>query len=163
MYKVAIITISDKGAAGIRDDRSGPALMKCLEKAGLIVKISRIVPDELDQIRAVLIELSDMNDLDLILTTGGTGLSPRDVTPEATKMVIEKEAPGFSEAIRILGLPSTPHAMLSRGMSGVRGKTLIINLPGSPKGAKEGLDVILPALPHALAKLGGDPSECGSS
>ena len=121
MYKAAIITISDKGAAGIRDDRSGPALMKCLEKAGLIVKISRIIPDELDQIKAVLIELSDMNDLDLILTTGGTGLSPRDVTPEATKMVIEKsyehyerkeDDQGGNSEVRVLLEAIRPKALL---------------------------------------------------
>jgi molybdenum cofactor synthesis domain-containing protein len=161
MYKVGIITISDKGASGIREDQSGPALKENLEKAGLMVSSMRVIPDDKNQIKATLIELCDKHNLDLLLTTGGTGLSPRDVTPEATIEVIEKEAPGFSEAIRILGLKSTPHSMISRGVSGMRGKTLIINLPGSPKGAREGLCAILPAIPHALAKLRGDPAECG--
>lgn len=161
MYKVGIITISDKGASGTREDKSGPALKEHLEKAGLIVTSMKVIPDDQDQIKTTIIELCDKHNLDLLLTTGGTGLSPRDVTPEATIGVIEKEAPGFSEAIRIMGLKSTPHSMISRGVSGVRGKTLIINLPGSPKGAKEGLYAILPAIPHALAKLRGDPAECG--
>ncbi len=162
MFRAGIITVSDKGAAGEREDKSGPTLKEALEDAGLTVQFIRIIPDEPDQIKAILIELCDRHDLDLVLTTGGTGLSPRDVTPEATSMVIEKEAPGFSEAIRILGLKSTPHSMLSRGVSGIRKKTLIINLPGSPKGAREGLDVVLPAIPHALSKLRGDTTECGS-
>ena len=161
MYKVGIITISDKGSSGIREDKSGPALKEHLEKAGLMVSSMKVIPDDQNQIKATLIELCDNHNLDLLLTTGGTGLSPRDVTPEATIEVIEKEAPGFSEAIRILGLKSTPHSMISRGVSGMRGKTLIINLPGSPKGAREGLHAILPAIPHALAKLRGDPAECG--
>ena len=161
MYTVGIITISDKGSIGEREDLSGPMLKKAVEDAGLQVLLMRIVPDDRDLIKTTLMEWCDTQNLDLILTTGGTGLSPRDVTPEATRMVIEKEAPGFSEAIRSFGLQSTPHSMISRGISGVRGRTLIINLPGSPKGASEGLDTILPALPHALSKLRGDPTECG--
>jgi len=161
MYKAGIITISDKGALGTREDQSGPALKESLENAGLLISSIKIIPDDINQIKLTLIELCDKHNLDLLITTGGTGLSPRDVTPEATIDVIEKEAPGFSEAIRMLGLKSTPHSMISRGVSGIRGKTLIINLPGSPKGAREGLDAILPAIPHALAKLKGDPAECG--
>ncbi|MGA1843703.1 MAG: MogA/MoaB family molybdenum cofactor biosynthesis protein [bacterium] len=160
MYTAGIITISDKGASGQREDRSGPALKKALEAADITVAFMRIVPDDVDRIREALLELCDMHKLDLILTTGGTGLSPRDVTPEATGMVIERHAPGFSEAIRSEGLKVTPHAMISRGMSGVRASTLIINLPGSPKGAQEGLEAVLPAIPHALSKLKGDPAEC---
>ncbi len=161
MFKAGVITVSDKGASGIREDKSGPMLKERLENSGMIVRFTRIVPDEIDQIKMILAEASDVYCLDLILTTGGTGLSSRDVTPEATKEVIEKEAPGFSEAIRISGLESTPYAMISRGVSGIRGKTLIINLPGSLKGAKEGLEAILPAIPHALSKLKGDTTECG--
>lgn len=161
MYRAGIITISDKGAAGERVDKSGPMLRKKLEESAIEVCFEMIIPDEKGQIKAVLIEGCDKQCLDLILTTGGTGLSERDVTPEATREIIEREAPGFSEAIRILGLESTPYAMISRGVSGIRGKSLIINLPGSQKGAREGLGVILPAIPHALAKLRGDSTDCG--
>lgn len=161
MCRAGIITISDKGARGEREDRSGPALKEALQKAGIIVTFIKIIPDIPDKIKDTLIEACDIHNLDLVLTTGGTGLSPTDVTPEATKEVIEKEAPGFSEAIRILGLRCTPHAIISRGVSGIRKKTLIINLPGSLKGATEGLDTVLPAIPHALAKLRGDTSDCG--
>jgi len=161
MFSAGIITISDKGACGEREDLSGPRLKKALEDAGMQVLMTKIIPDNQELIKHTLMEWCDMQNPDLILTTGGTGLSPRDVTPEATRMIIEREAPGFSEAIRSSGLKTTPHSMISRGISGVRGRTLIINLPGSPKGAGEGLDAILPALPHALSKLRGDTSECG--
>jgi len=161
MFSAGIITISDKGSRGEREDLSGPRLKKALEDAGLRVLMTKIIPDNQELIKHTLMEWCDMENPDLILTTGGTGLSPSDVTPEATRMIIEREAPGFSEAIRASGLKTTPHSMISRGISGVRGRTLIINLPGSPKGAGEGLDAVLPALPHALSKLRGDPSECG--
>jgi molybdenum cofactor synthesis domain-containing protein len=122
-----------------------------------------IIPDEQEQIVASLKRSADQLKADLILTTGGTGLSPRDVTPDATLKVIEKEVPGFSEAMRTESLKKTPHAMISRAIAGIRGSCLIVNLPGSPKSVKENLGVILPALPHALSKLKGDPTECGQT
>jgi len=163
MYKVAIITISDKGSKGQREDKSGPLLKKMLTSDEFYVSFYKIIPDDLQQIKYCLKECCDQKEVSLVLTTGGTGLSPRDVTPEATRAVIEKEAPGFSEAIRIKGLSSTPFSIISRAISGIRKKTLIINLPGSPKGAKEGLSIILPALKHALAKLLGDTADCGNN
>ncbi|MGA1826524.1 MAG: MogA/MoaB family molybdenum cofactor biosynthesis protein [bacterium] len=162
MFKAAIITISDKGSIGQREDRSGPILKKMLPSDTFTVSFYTIIPDDFQHIKSCLEECCDNKKVDLILTTGGTGLSPRDVTPDATQAVIEKEAPGFSEAIRIKGLSSTPFSIISRAISGIRGKTLVINLPGSPKGAQEGLSIILPALPHALAKLLGDPIDCGN-
>ena len=120
-----------------------------------------IIPDEKEKIVDALKKSADQLKADLILTTGGTGLSPRDVTPDATLEVIQKEAPGFSEAMRAESLKKTPHAMISRAITGIRGSSLIVNLPGSPKSVKENLSVILPALPHALSKLKGDPTECG--
>jgi molybdenum cofactor synthesis domain-containing protein len=128
---------------------------------GAEVTFSTVVPDEQAEIKKVLIQCVDEMGLDLIITTGGTGVSPRDVTPDATREVIEREIPGFSEAMRIAGLKKTPHAMISRAVCGVRGQTLIVNLPGSPKAVREGLEVILPALPHTIAKIQGDPEECG--
>jgi molybdenum cofactor synthesis domain-containing protein len=157
--KVGILTVSDKGARGEREDRSGPAIRQMMEAAGGEIVRAKIVPDEQDEIRAALIEWSD-EELDLILTTGGTGFSPRDWTPEATKAVIEREAPGIAEAMRRAGMQKTPTAMLSRAAAGIRKRTLIVNLPGSEKAVRESLEAILPALPHGVEILKGTASEC---
>jgi len=162
-FNAAILTISDRGSRGERQDLSGPALKeRLLETEKFQVVLEKIVSDEPAEIEAVLVEWSDQNMVDLILTTGGTGFSPRDLAPEATSAVIERSAPGFAEAMRAESLKITPHAMISRAVSGIRKSTLIINFPGSPKAARECLEFILPALPHALLKLAGDPSDCGS-
>lgn len=158
--KVGILTVSDKGARGEREDRSGPAIREMIEAAGGEVARTKIVPDDRAEIRAALIAWSDEG-LDLILTTGGTGFSPRDWTPEATKSVIERETPGLPEAMRRAGAEKTPTAMLSRAAAGIRGSTLIVNLPGSEKAARESLAAILPALPHGVDILKGVSSECG--
>jgi len=157
--KIGILTISDKGARGEREDRSGPAIREMMEAAGGVIVRARIVPDEQDEIRAALIDWSDEG-LDLILTTGGTGFSPRDWTPEATKAVIDRETPGIPEAMRRAGLDKTPTAMLSRAAAGIRKSTLIINLPGSEKAVRESLEAILPALPHGVEILKGSATEC---
>ena len=161
MYRAAIITISDKGFVGERVDKSGPGLMDMLKKEAFDISYYTIIPDDYQKIKNCLIECCDKNKADLILTTGGTGLSPRDVTPEATSDIFDKAAPGFAEAIRLKGLSFSPFSIISRATSGIRGKSLIINLPGSLKGACEGLSIIMPALSHALAKLLGDPADCG--
>ena len=161
MFKVAILTISDRGSKGEREDASGPLIREMVKDLPGKVVHYEILPDEKDRIAEALKRGADELRADLILTTGGTGLSPRDVTPDATRMVIDKEVPGFSEAMRAESLKKTPHAMISRAMVGIRGSSLIVNLPGSPKSVRENLAVILPALPHALSKLKGDPSECG--
>jgi molybdenum cofactor synthesis domain-containing protein len=161
MFKVAILTISDRGSKGEREDSSGPLIREMVKNLPAEVIHYEIIPDEKEQIIEALKRSADQLKADLILTTGGTGLSPRDVTPDATRRVIEKELPGFSEAMRAESLKKTPHAMISRAISGIRGSSLIVNLPGSPKSVKENLSVILPALPHALSKLMGDLSECG--
>ncbi|MDW8100084.1 MAG: molybdopterin adenylyltransferase [Anaerolineae bacterium] len=160
MLRVGVLTVSDRVAQGAAEDQSGPLIAQIVrERLQALVLEERVVPDERYVIEEVLREWADEMELDLILTTGGTGFSPRDVTPEATRSVIEREAPGFAEAMRAEGLKVTPHAMLSRGVAGIRGRTLIINLPGSPKAARENLEVILPALPHGLRLLQGVEGE----
>ena len=162
MILAAIITVSDKGSQGKRQDLSGPAISEMLAGAAIEIKNSLIVPDEIDQIQKAIINFADIEKVDLILTTGGTGVSPRDVTPDATLNIIDKQIPGMAEAMRYESRKITPHAMISRAIAGIRGKCLIINLPGSPRGAKENLAVILPALKHAVEKIKGDDSECAS-
>jgi molybdopterin adenylyltransferase len=161
-FRAVIVTISDRGACGEREDLSGPEIAGIIEALGMEIIARRIVPDEKERIREVLLEWSEGEKADLILTTGGTGLSPRDVTPEATREVIEREIPGMEEAMRSHSMAITPHAMLSRALAGTRGRTLIINLPGSPKGARENLETLLPALPHAIEKIKGDERECAA-
>ena len=160
MFNVGILTISDKGSRGERQDESGKAIRECLACLNVQVKKYDIVPDEREIISSRLKEWADEAGLDLILTTGGTGLSPRDVTPEATLAVLDRLAPGFTEAMRREGFKQTPLAILSRAVAGVRKKTLIINLPGSPKAVRECLEVIIPALPHAVEVLRGEATEC---
>ncbi|MCL0029976.1 MogA/MoaB family molybdenum cofactor biosynthesis protein [Dehalococcoidia bacterium] len=162
MFIAGIITVSDKGSRGERKDESGAVIRDLLSGIGAQVSRYEIVPDERETISARLIEWADGAGIDLILTSGGTGLSPRDVTPEATLAVVERLAPGFSEAMRLESLKKTPMGMLSRGVSGIRGKTLIVNLPGSPKAVRECLEVILPTLPHAIETLRGEASECAA-
>ncbi len=158
--KAAILTLSDKGARGERVDRSGPALEKWLGERGVTVLHTELVPDELDIIYVKLEGWADSGLFDLILTTGGTGVSPRDVTPDATRRIVEVEIPGFGETMRRAGMEKTPHAMISRAIAGIRNRTLIINLPGSPGGAVENLEAVWSAIPHAVAKIQGDKSDC---
>ncbi len=156
--RVGVLTVSDRSARGEREDKSGPLLAELVEeRLGAEVVRMDVVPDEREEIAAVLKDWADRLRLDLVLTTGGTGFAPRDVTPEATRDVIEKEAPGLAEAMRAESLKVSPHAMLSRGVAGIRGNTLIVNLPGSPKAVRENLEVILPALPHAVELLNEYP------
>jgi molybdopterin adenylyltransferase len=162
MFRVGILTVSDRGAAGERADTGGPELARLLDPEVFRVTAYRLVPDSRKAIVAQLVEWCDRDHLQLILTTGGTGLSPRDVTPEATLAVAERLVPGIPEAMRAAGLAKTPHAMLSRAVAVIRGCTLIINLPGSPRGARENLAAVTAALPHALEKLLGSPAECGA-
>ena len=160
--RIAILTVSDRSARGEREDLSGPALEEAITALGWQVAMKGVVSDDQDNIQARLIEWADLGGVDVLLTTGGTGFSSRDVTPEATLAVIEREAPGLTEAMRAASLQITPHAMLSRARAGMRGRTLIVNLPGSPKGAVESLGVILPVLSHAVQLLQEDPeSEAG--
>ena len=162
-FKTAVLTLSDKGAAGEREDKSGPLIREIIEKENYLVVDQRVLPDEQKNIEETLIHLCDRLKVDLILTTGGTGFSLRDRTPEATMAVADRMAPGIAEAIRAYSMQITDRAMLSRGVSALRGQTLIINLPGSPKAVKESLDCILPALPHGLEILKGSASECARS
>ena len=159
--QAAVITLSDRCAAGQTADESGPAVAERLEEAGFTVVEQLILPDERPQIERALARLADQRQLDLILTTGGTGLSPRDVTPEATLAVAHRQVPGIAEAIRAASLAITPRAMLGRGVAVVRGRTLIINLPGSVKACRESMDVFLSQMPHAVELLRGIPQDCG--
>ncbi len=161
MLTVGILTISDRGWRGEREDRSGEAIKQVLAALDAHVARYDIVPDEKEIISQRLVQWADKEGIDLIVTTGGTGLSPRDVTPEATLAVVERMVPGFAEAMRAESRKKTPMAVLSRGVVGIRGASLIINLPGSPKAVRECLEVILPALPHAMEVLKGEAVECG--
>jgi molybdopterin adenylyltransferase len=158
--RAGVLTISDKGFAKQRKDTSGPKVSDILSEINAIVEKYEIVPDEKEAIKAKLLQYSDELKLDLVVTTGGTGVSPRDVTPEATKEIIDREIPGIAEAMRMESFKATPHAVISRAMAGIRKRTLIINLPGSPKAASENLKTILKAIPHTVLKIKGDPSEC---
>ena len=155
--RVAVLTISDRSARGEREDRTGPALVARLEREGWDVARTDVVSDDQDAIVKTLIDWSDTNEIDLILTAGGTGFSWRDRAPEATREVVERLAPGLSEAMRAGSLKITPHAMLSRAVAGIRAQTLIVNLPGSPRAAVENVEIIIPSLPHAVKLLQEDP------
>jgi len=157
--RAAVVTVSDKGSQGLREDRSGPVLVETL-KGHAVVNRTVIIPDERDLISQTLADLADTGEIDLILTTGGTGFAPRDVTPEATLAIVDRQVPGIPEAMRAASLKITNRAMLSRAAAGTRGRTLIINLPGSPKAAKECLEVFLPVLDHAVETLRGEAYEC---
>lgn len=158
--KAAILTVSDKGSRGEREDAGGPLLQQWLQERGVEISTVWMVPDEVEQIAAVLREWADREQPELILTTGGTGVSPRDVTPEATLQVLDRLLPGFGELMRAESLKITPMAILSRAVAGIRGTSLIINLPGSPKGAIENLAAIWAAVPHGVAKIRGDKADC---
>jgi len=158
--RAAILTVSDKGSVGQRIDQSGPALAQWLTARGVEVAFTELVADERPLISSVLRKWSDSAAADLILTTGGTGLSVRDVTPEATLQILDRVVPGFSEAMRAASLAKTPHAMLSRAVCGIRNRSLIVNLPGSPAAAVENLETVWPAIPHAIRKLQGDMEDC---
>ena len=159
-WQAAVITLSDKGARGEREDRSGPAIVQRLEAEGYEVVEQILLADDAAALKTTLTRLADQRQLDLILTTGGTGFGPRDVTPEATMAVATRLAPGIAEAIRAASMAITPRAMLSRAVSVIRGKTLIVNLPGSPKAVCESMDVFLPQMPHALGLLRGEVRDC---
>ncbi len=155
MYSAAVVTVSDRASAGVYEDGTGPIVAELLQEAGYQVTERAVVPDEQNLIETELISLADKG-ISLIVTNGGTGFSPRDVTPEATIHVCERLAPGIPEAMRAASLRVTPHGMLSRAAAGIRGRSLIVNLPGSPKGAKENLQSVLPTLAHGLAMLAGE-------
>ncbi|HEX8890413.1 MAG TPA: MogA/MoaB family molybdenum cofactor biosynthesis protein [Pyrinomonadaceae bacterium] len=157
MIHAVVITVSDRCARGEQEDESGAVLVELLKEAGAEIVATEVLPDDLEPLAEKLLALAGRADINLIITTGGTGFSPRDNTPEATRAVIERDAPGLSEAMRIETLKQTPLAMISRGVSGIRNGTLIINLPGSPKGVRQSFAVIKPVLAHAVALLEGKP------
>ncbi len=159
--RVSVVTVSDKGYAGEREDASGPLLADLLRKMGAEVVSQTIVPDERAEIERVLAALADEVQVDLVVTTGGTGPAPRDVTPEATQAVIEREVPGLAEVLRFEGYRKTPLAVISRGVAGIRGRTLFVNLPGSPRAVREGMETLAPILPHAIKMLRGVHTEHG--
>ena len=161
MYTAAVITVSDKGFAGEREDTGGPLVKEMLENAGYSVVHTEIIPDEMDMIEKALINAADNLDIALCVTTGGTGFSPRDITPEATVHVCERMTPGIPEAMRAESMRITPRGMLSRAQAGIRRRTLIINLPGSPKAIRENLGAVLPALGHGLEMLREKKGDCG--
>jgi molybdopterin adenylyltransferase len=161
-FKAGVLTMSDKGSRGERVDESGELARHILEDEGFEITEYKIVPDKVEDITSTIKDWCDIKKLSLIVTSGGTGLSPTDVTPQAMLKVLDFEVPGMAEAMRAESLKKTPHAMISRAMAGVRGSTLIVNLPGSPKGVKENLEIVLPALKHGLSKLSGDPADCAT-
>jgi len=161
-YTGGILTISDKGSRGEREDTSGPQLQAMLTEQGFSVVAYAIVPDDIAKIQETLRAWADEKEIDLILSTGGTGVSPSDQTPEATRAILDREIPGIGEAMRLASLQKTPNAILSRGIAGTRKQSLIINLPGSKKAAKENLEAVLPALQHAIYKIQGGTKDCGS-
>ena len=160
MYHAAVLTVSDRSFRGERPDAGGPLVVEMLKNAGYEVVITAIVPDEQDQIEEKLRQIADSGEVQLLVTTGGTGFAPRDVTPEATLSVCERLTPGIPEAMRYASMQVTNRAMLSRAQAGIRKGTLIINLPGSPKAAKENLEAVLPAIGHGLEMLSGRPADC---
>jgi len=161
LITAGVITVSDKGSRGEREDISGREVIRVLKEMPASVIDYEVIPDEKEVIKEKLIEYTDRKKIDLIITTGGTGVSPRDLTPDATLEIIEKEIPGMAEVMRRESGAKTPHAMISRAVVGIRGQSLIINLPGSPKGAVENLSFIIPALEHAIDKIKGDETDCG--
>ena len=158
--RAAVITASTKGARGERPDESGPAMAEALRSNGIEVMSTDLVPDDVERIVASM-RKAIRNGADLVLTTGGTGLSPNDVTPEATRRIIDREIPGIAEALRAHAREKTPHGMLSRAVAGAAGRTLVVNLPGSPRAVRESLEVLLPVLPHAIELLAGESGESG--
>ena len=163
MYYAAVLTVSDRSFQGERPDTGGPLVAETLKNAGYDVVKTAVVPDEQPLIEEALRTIADCGDVHLLATTGGTGFAPRDVTPEATIAVCDRLTPGIPEAMRYASLQITPRAMLSRAQAGIRGKTLIVNLPGSPKAARENLEAVLPALAHGLEMLSGRPADCAGT
>ena len=162
-YRCGVLTLSDKGSRGEREDTSGPLLQEMLRAKGFAIVLARIIPDQQPLIEATLRQWVDEEGLDLIVTTGGTGVSPSDRTPEATRAVIDRDVPGLAEAMRMASIKKTMQAVWSRGIAGIRGNCLILNLPGSAKAAGENLEAVLPALEHGLYKLKGGDADCGQS